>query len=217
MPKPVLETGSGGITICEVDVQQGPDYGVIVSCAPTMRYVATYLISRILLNPAQATQSADDETVFSGISREIGRALRNMTKLRAKRAEKKPDGTIVPAVDEGRVLAEATGDVKTLIVEILSRLEPHKRDRRDVWHSGTDGMPPLEWQQQVFEQINNGRHPEFTLPARIQLVTPNTVLRASPLSVTIIDTQGIDDIAERADIEQHFDDLHTVVILCTRF
>ena len=37
------------------------------------------------------------------------------------------------------------------------------------------------------------------------------------LSVTLIDTQGIDDIVGRADLEQHFDDTHTVVVLCTVF
>lgn len=65
--------------------------------------------------------------------------------------------------------------------------------------------------------MNNGRHPEFTLPKRIELVIPRAVLGDDSLSVTLIDTQGIDDIAARADLEQHFDDAHTVVVLCTVF
>src|SRR5262252_784357 len=34
---------------------------------------------------------------------------------------------------------------------------------------------------------------------------------------TLIDTQGIDDVAGRADLEQHSDDAHTIVALCTKF
>jgi hypothetical protein len=79
------------------------------------------------------------------------------------------------------------------------------------------GRHPLDWLQETFEQVNNGRHPEFTLPKRIELVVPETVLGEETLAVTLIDTQGIDDVAERADIEQHFDDAHTVVILCNLF
>jgi hypothetical protein len=69
----------------------------------------------------------------------------------------------------------------------------------------------------MFEDINNGRHEEFTLPKRIELVLPTAILGDDSISVTLIDTQGIDDIAARADPEQHFDDAHTVVILCSVF
>jgi hypothetical protein len=93
----------------------------------------------------------------------------------------------------------------------------HQRDRRDVWYSEASGKTPLEWLQEEFERVNNGRHPDFTLPKRIELVVPSAILGDDSISVTLIDTQGIDDIAERADLEQHFDDPHTVVLLCSLF
>ena len=155
---------------------------------------------------------------LTGISREIERALRSMTGLRRKRSEKKADGSVIPAVDEARNLAATVGDAKALSVEILARMELHKRDRRDIWYSAEGvGKSPLEWLQELFERVNNGRHPEFTLPRRIELVVPTAVLADESLSVTLIDTQGIDDIVGRADLEQHFDDAHTVVVLCTVF
>lgn len=221
MPKAVLETGAGGITICEVHLRRGPGYGLIVEpCTDDeiRRHVSEF--ANFLLNPIQSAQQPDDgdgETGSPGISREVERALRNMTGLRRRRAEKKPDGTIVPAVDEARVLASTVSDAKALSVEILARMELHKRDRRDMWHSSESGKAPLEWLQDLFERVNNGRHGEFTLPKRIELVIPNAVLGDESVSVTLVDTQGIDDIAERADLEQHFDDAHTVVVLCTVF
>jgi len=221
MPKAVLETGAGGITICEVHLRRGPGYGLIIEpCTEDeiRHHVADF--ANFLLNPPQPVQSAeegDGESGSPGISREVDRALRSMTGLRRKRSEKKPDGTVIAAIDEARTLAASVPDAKTLSVEILARMELHKRDRRDLWHSDAMGKSPLEWLQELYEDVNNGRHPEFTLPKRIELVVPTAVLGDTSLSVTLIDTQGIDDIAARANLEQHFDDAHTVVVLCTVF
>ena len=217
MPKAVLETGAGGITICEVHLRQGPGYGLIIEpCTEDeiRRHVADF--ANFLLNPAEPS---DEEAGAGspGISREVERALRSMTGLRRRRAERKPDGAVIPATDKARELAATMPDARSLSVEILALMELHKRDRRDLWHSEAAGKPPLEWLQELFEQVNNGRHPEFTLPKRIELVVPTPVLGDGTLSVTLIDTQGIDDIASRADLEQHFDDAHTIVVLCTVF
>ena len=220
MPKAVLETGRGGITICEVHLRRGPGYGLIIEpCTEEVIRQHVTDFANFLLNPEQPVQSADesDESGSPGISREIDRALRSMTRLKRKRAETKPDGSVIAAVDEARTLAATAIDAKSLCVELLARMELYKRDRRVIWYSNDVGKSPLEWLQEEFERVNNGRHPEFTLPKRIELVVPTAVLGDESLSVTLIDTQGIDDIAARADLEQHFDDSHTVVILCTRF
>jgi transcriptional regulator with XRE-family HTH domain len=223
MPKAVLETGSGGITICEVHLRKGPGYGLIIEPCPEdelRRHVTDF--ANFLLNAGRIQNPADDgdgdvEGGSPGISREVERAIRSMAGLKKRRAEKKSDGTVIPALDEGRKLAEAFPEAKALCVELLARMELHKRDQRDTWFKETMGRHPLDWLQETFEQVNNGRHPEFTLPKRIELVVPETVLGEETLAVTLIDTQGIDDVAERADIEQHFDDAHTVVILCNLF
>jgi transcriptional regulator with XRE-family HTH domain len=219
MPKAVLETGAGGVTICEVHVRQGPGYGLIVEpCSEdeVRRQVTEF--AKVLLGPGNPSADASDaEAGLPGISREVERALRNMSGLKKRRSERKPDGTVVPASDEARALASSAADVKALSVEILAKMELHKRDRRDLWYSDTSGIPPLEWVQDLFEKINNGRHSEFTLPRRIELVVPTPILGQTALSITLIDTQGIDDLAERADLEQHFDDSFTVTILCTVF
>ncbi len=221
MPKAVLETGAGGITICETHLRKGPGYGVIVEpCAEeeVRHYVADF--ASFLLDtprPLAYSDENDGESGSPGISREVERALRSMTGLGRKRSEKRSDGTVIAAVDKARDLAKTLNDKKVLSVEILARMELHKRDRRDIWYTDSVGKPPLAWLQDTFERINNGRHPEFTIPKRIELVIPTAVLRDEKLAVTLVDTQGIDDIAGRADLEQHFDDEHTVVVLCTLF
>ena len=220
MPSAVLETGGGGITICDVHVRKGPGYGLIIEpCTEDeIRHHVTDFANS-LLNPSSPTPGDDDEASAgsAGISREIDRALRSMTGLRRRRSERKPDGTMVAAGDDARDLAASLPDAKALSVEILARMELHKRDRRDLWHADSTGKSPLEWLRESFEKINNGRHPEFTLPKRIEVVVPKAVLGDDTITVTLIDSRGIDDLAARADLEQHFDDAHTLVMLCSLF
>jgi transcriptional regulator with XRE-family HTH domain len=219
MPSTVLETGGGGITICDVHVRRGPGYGLIIEpCTEDEIRHHVMDFTRSLLNPIK---DGDDDEAGVGsspdISREIDRALRSMTGLRRRRLERKSDGSIVPAGDDARDLAIAVPDARALAVEILARMELLKRDRRDLWHDTGEGRPPLVWLQDAFEKINNGRHSEFTLPKRIEVVVPQAILDDDAITVTLIDTRGIDDLAARADLEQHFDDAHTVVMLCTLF
>lgn len=220
LPKAVLETGTGRNTLCEVHVRQGPGYGLMVEpCSDDeiRRHVSDF--ASFLLRPTQPVPQDDDESESAspGVSGEIERAIRNMAGLRRRRAERKQDGTVVPASDEARALAATLTDSKALAVEILSRMELHRRAERDMWHSADSGTNPLEWLQDAFERINNGRHSDFTLPRRIELFVPQTILQESEVDLTLIDTRGIDELAERRDLEQHFDDPHTVVVLCSRF
>jgi transcriptional regulator with XRE-family HTH domain len=219
MPGTVLETGGGGITICDVHVRRGPAYGLIIEpCTEDEIRHHVRDFAQSLLNPLK--DGDDDEAKAGsspGISRELDRALRSMTGLRRRRSERKPDGSITPPSDDARALAASMPDARALAVEILARMELHKRDRRDLWHDISEGKPPLVWLQEAFEKINNGRHPEFTLPKRIEVIVPQPILGDDVTTVTLIDTRGIDDLAARADLEQHFDDAHTLVMLCTLF
>jgi hypothetical protein len=220
MPVPVLEAGGGGITLCAVHVQRGPEYGFLVEpCSEDeMRRHALDFARSLLESPVSSSADATDADSNSpGASREISRALRNMAKLPVRRFPRGPDGIKPPSIDEGRALAERIGDIKALAVEILARMQLHRRDRRDLWYSASNKEEPLAWLKDIFEKVNNGNHPEFSLPKRIETIVPHSPLREDVLSITLIDTQGIDDVAGRADLEQHFDDPHTAVVLCTRF
>jgi transcriptional regulator with XRE-family HTH domain len=219
-PLPVIEVGPGGITLCEVHVRRGPGYGFIVDpCSEyeVRRHVLDFARSLLESSSAQTGSETEADSGLAGSSREISRALRNMADLPIRRFPRKQDGTKPPSVDEGRVLAARIGEIKALAVEILARMQLHRRDRRDIWHSPATEKPPLVWLQGIFNKVNNGADAEFSLPKRMEIVVPHAPLREDVLSITLIDTQGIDDVAGRVDLEQHFDDPHTVVVLCTKF
>ena len=211
---PVLEVGAGGVTICEAHLRNGPGYGLLIDPrqADEIRADVTDFAEHVIATTGGAPGTDADS---QGISKEIARAIRNLASLKVRR-EKRKDGKVVRH-DEAKELAKEHPSLRELVVEILSRMELHRRDRRDVWYDASTGQPPLVWLKDIFERVNNGRHHEFTLPKRIEVVVPKRLLEAAGLSVRFIDTKGIDRTAARADLEGHLDDPHTLAVLCSGF
>jgi hypothetical protein len=163
----------------------------------------------------EADEDTSGEDEARGISQEMERAIRNLAGLKVRR-EKGPDGKTIRR-DEAKELAEKAISPREFVVDVLTRMELHRRDRRDVWYDPSAGKLPLAWLKDTFEQVNNGRHPEFTIPNRIEIFVPQPLLGASDLSVSLIDTRGIDRTAARADLERHLDEPHTLALLCSSF
>jgi transcriptional regulator with XRE-family HTH domain len=209
---PVLETGGGGITLCEVHLGVGPGHGIIVEprTHDDIRSDVEDFVDQ-LMHPGL---SGTDEDGSPTVPREIERAIRNMAGLTQKRT-KGADGKMLRS-DPAKDLAAQFPARRDLVVEVLTRMSLHRRDRRDEWHTPALAASPLEWMKNTFELINNGRHPEFSLPARIDLIVPE-LLEVADLDVSIIDTRGIDQPAARADLETLLEDSHTVSVLCSGF
>lgn len=216
-PAPVLETGGGGVTLCEVHLREGPGYGIVIEprTPDDIRVDVADFVDQLLgAGESPPDGSASDGEVPRAVPAEIERAIRNMTSLQPRRT-KSADGKITRS-DPAKTLAVEIQAKRELVVEILARMELHRRDRRNAWFDPAVAESGLEWLKGIFEQINNGRHPEFSLPLRIELIVPN-LLEAADIGISIIDTRGIDQPTARADLEGHLDDEHTVSLLCSGF
>ena len=214
---PVLEAGGGGITVCEVHLRTGPGFGLIIEprSDDEIRQDVADLADHVLKGNVPIDEDGPGASESQGISKEVARALRNMAGLAVQRP-KGPDGKRT-TVDPAKSLAEQFPTQREFVLEVLSRMELHRRDRRDVWYDSASGKSPKAWLRDVFAAINNGRSAEFTLPKRIEVVVPDQLLNASQLTVRFIDTKGIDRTAAREDIEVHFDEPHTLAVLCSGF
>ncbi|WP_445368721.1 helix-turn-helix domain-containing protein [Methylomonas sp. BW4-1] len=214
---PVLEAGGGGITVCEVHLRTGPGYGLLIDprSDDEIRQDVADLADHVLKGNAPVEDDAPGAPESQGISKEVARALRNMAGLAIQRP-RGADGKRV-TIDPAKALADEFPAQREFVVEVLSRMELHRRDRRDIWYDSASGKSPKSWLRDTFALINNGRHSEFTLPKRIEVVVPEHLLNASDLVVRFIDTKGIDRTAAREDIEIHLDDPHTLAVLCSNF
>ena len=213
---PVLETGAGGTTLCEVALVQGSDYGLAIepkSDEEIRREVREF--SRYLkFMPGDAQEENTEDPDFPGTSKEIARAIRNMSGLANNNRERGPDGRFL---DLAKGLAGEISDADSLATEILNRMDLQARTALEITYSGESEDEPLLWLKNTFRKVNSGMHPDLSLPNRIEIRVPQRILGQESLSICLVDTKGIDDTAEREDLESHFQDPNTVVILCSAF
>lgn len=218
----VLEVGTGRTTICEVQVVQGPAFGLLaepLTDEEVEREVfefADYL-KRTSENIASATSaegSATSDPSFPGTTREISRCIRNMSRLTVPRLGAGSQGD---RVDPAIQLARNAQDSTALAGEIVSRMSLQQRRRRETWYAPDSGREPMVWLAEIFRQVNNGRHPEFSIPRVIEVMLPGEILDEKTLKLRLVDTKGIDATVERADLDNQLRDPSTVVALCTGF
>jgi transcriptional regulator with XRE-family HTH domain len=219
----VLEVGGGRTTLCEVRVESGPRYGVIIEpCTDEgiRRYVLDYADHLLALarQPAKPKNSETDKAEKRGgrgkdkskpteeipwVSEEMARAIRGLAGLTEPQAQS---------------LAHSFPMKEELAIQILGKMDLFRRRDTTVWCPSDDhATKELEWLQKVFKDINNGRRPGFSLPRRINVVIPDKLFDAKLLNIGVIDTKGVDQASARADIDSHFDDPHAIPLLCTKF
>jgi transcriptional regulator with XRE-family HTH domain len=210
-----LQTGSGRTTICEVHIRRGSDYGVAVEpCSPEeiRQHVAEFCDHLLNLAADRKDRALDG----AGISAELERALRNMTKL-TKKIVKDSDGkarTEDPAIG----LVHEYPSKEDLQVEIMARLDLARRNRTSMSFPRDSAMSGLDWLSRTCSEINYGRSPDFSLPRRMEVTIPNAILNSEDVDIRLIDTRGIDEPSSpRRDLQTYLDDERTVIALCSGF
>lgn len=217
-----LEVGAGGTTICEVEIRRGPETQIRLeprSFDSIFAEVEGW--ARVLMGEKAPTDESNvgGELPDWGVSKETIRAIRNMSGLIQTR--RKEEGGKSSTSDPAKELAGQYDGKETreLAADIVARMNLSRRLRREIsFESGpAETEDALAWLQRTFSEINNGRHPDFTIPARLIITVPTPLLDLPGLDISILDTKGIDQIAQREDIEQNLSDPRAVVVLCSRF
>lgn len=239
--QPVLDAGPGRTTVCEVRLRRAPEFGVLVDpyseddLRQEVQLFAEYLIARSRPNSAGTAAGAegDGETML-GVSAEVDRALRNLSGLQHTpvQAPAQPQELVsvatspsqsrrrlrsAPTVDAAAQLASQFNDPQLLAFEILSRMRLEVRTARQLWYEPSCGLSPQVWLKKTFSEINNGRHPEFSLPRCVHVCVPQPLFEVADLEVSLIDTKGLDGTAARPDLGALLDSEHTLCVLCTSF
>src|SRR5882724_3725819 len=119
---PVLEVGGGGITVCEVHLRTGPQYGIIIEprSDDEIRHDVADFADHVFQANAQAEDDGSGASESQGISKEIARALRNMAGLAIQRPKGATEKRAI--VDPARLLAGRFPVQREFVVEVLSRM-----------------------------------------------------------------------------------------------
>ena len=212
---PILETGAGGTTICEVHIKGGPEFGLTIN--PMVHTDIKALISDFSSAKWNTIRASDSKSKSDtvGVSRETERAIRNMSKLvRKKTTNMEGRKTIQDPIKELALNSSSEEDFRLQITDLMNLSE---RNKNELWYDSSTRQNPMEWLADIFKKINNGRMEECPLPAQINLLIPNFDLLSNELSLTVIDTKGIDDLAVREDLDIRLRDPRTATVFCCRF
>ena len=219
--KPVLHTGGGRSTVCEVQIQQGPQYGILIEPLPEEElYKYIYDFCDYLLS--KDTEKFLEAENFS-LNVEIERCIRNMASLVVQR--KKVDDEYqkidqaMDLLDELRNNGDFSDDKLSdeFKMQVLLRLNIDSRRRTELWYAEGNDDDPKEWLRKNYFNINHGRHPDFVIPKRITVNIPEPILSHQELNLTIVDTKGVDETAKREDLEFHLNDDRALTICCSKF
>jgi transcriptional regulator with XRE-family HTH domain len=212
--RPVLETGAGGTTICEVHIKAGPEFGISIlpmSDTDLSELVADFCAAKWLIHTSEQREQGG-ETI--GVSREAERAIRNMSGLVRKRETVDGKTIFNDPVTELVKSSESEEEFRTCVLGYM-RLED--RTRRELWYDSSTRKHPMEWVTETFKAVNNGRLSDVSLPTSIDLLIPSFSRNFGELEITVIDTKGVDDIAVREDLDHRLKDPRTNVVFCSRF
>jgi transcriptional regulator with XRE-family HTH domain len=211
--RPILETGGGGTTICEVHIKGGPEFGISIvpmTEAELRALVADFGAAKWLtLN----TEKREGTEVLS-VSREADRAIRNMAGLNRRRET--VDGKVTwqdPVVD----LARACGTEEEFRTRILGLMALDARTSREIWYDSATRKNPMEWVMETFKAVNNGRLKDVSLPRSIDLIIPDFGRSFGEFAISVIDTKGVADVAVREDLDARLKDPRTTIVFCSRF
>jgi hypothetical protein len=211
--RPVLETGGGGTTICEVHIKGGPEFGL--SLVPMSDRELRQLIADFCAAKWTARTNEQREAGQGiGVSAEAERAIRNMSGLSRRRET--VDGKLAyhdPVIGLGRSCGNEE-EFRTRVLGLTGRAE---RTRRELWYDSSIRKHPMEWVTETFKAVNNGRLSDVPLPLTIDLIIPGFGRGFGELEISVIDTKGVDDVAIREDLDSRLKDARTALILCSRF
>ncbi len=209
----MLDTGGGRTTLCDVYVQRGSGFAIDVEALPDEE---VYRLVADLCRSIQRKEAGEDPTKTNVDYRppeEIERALRNMAGL--TRSTRKKGGP--PLVDPIAKIGTETPSLEEFKAEIASRLALWRRTRRTIEFEGSDEGAGRRWMKETFTAINNGRHKDFSLPEKITITVPFSLVSGTPYDVALIDTRGVDGSAIRPDLTSHLKNPRVVTVLCSKW
>lgn len=209
----MLDTGGGRTTLCDVRVETGERFALTVE--PITDEEVYKLVAEVCrgVHEKLGGESSPSSAEFKP-AEEVERALRNMAKLpRPPRSRKGVVASLDPAAD----LARQYPKLDDLTAEFAARLSLWRRSRRAIEFDGVDPKAGRQWLRSTFTAINNGRHDDFSLPARITVTVPFSLVPDARLAIAVVDTRGVDGSAVRPDILAHLKDDRAVTLLCSKW
>ena len=212
--EPILSTGSGRTTLCEVELRQGDQLQIEVvphSEAEVTSYLNDFALYLMAGSGSEATNN-DNSEGFK-LSAEVDRALRNMLGLRVRRFKNEQGKR--ERNDTAKDFAREFNNVSALTNALAERMNLPSRiqTKFEPSHDATQN----QWLHETFKSINNGTTKSAGLAKRIIISIPAPLFKQNmDFSIVVVDTKGVDETVNRQDLDSCLTDRRTVSVLCSK-
>ena len=202
--RPILKTGAGATTICEVEIVFGNDYQIRIDeyCTDEM----VQLINDFTDTKIGATQNVDGQQ--QSLSTEMERAIKFVIA---------PDGMrlidIDPYIDN--VINQNNNQKKQVLDVFLCNANLELRTKTEFYCPSNE-EDPMSWVREAFSKLNDGKNILANIPKKIYITLNNEI----KYNNKIIDTKGIDSIATsylREDLDRYIKNPDNLIIYCSSF
>ena len=211
--RPILATGTGRTTICEVHIKSGPEFGISVCKmdeAELIQLVAHFCACKW----ATIHKQEGEDSASLQVSGELERAIRNMSGFVRKSTKVDGKTSYHDPVDD---LVRGCQDEDEFVTRVLDSMSLTERTNTEIWYEKGYEKHSSEWLKETFSDVNYGRLSDVPMPQRISLVVPNFGKNFGEFEISVIDTKGIDDVAVREDLDLRLKDPRTSIVLCCGF
>lgn len=210
--EPLLSTGSGRTTICEVVINSSDNISIEIDpyTKEELKEEIEYFCSTCY---TKNNDNDNDETQNKSMSEEIERAIRSIVGL--KKNIKVNDKNIDEAKEKAKELDEEQF-IKFAIerADLENRCYTKKDTRLEF-----NGTNPQKWIKDNFSKINRGAISTFSIPKKIYLNVNKKIYGNSYQENfnTVIDTKGIDENPIRKDLLEQIEDENTILIFTSSY
>lgn len=209
---PILSTGSGRTTLCEVDIISNEVLKIEID-PYTDNEVYSYIHDFSLYLIEEENKSKTDTSETFKLSAEIERALRNMLDLKITRSKDDKGKRITN--DLAKEFSSDFKNTESLTEALVTRINLPERDKTVFVNE--DNTPQNQWLHDTFKMINSATHINVGLAKRIVITVPMPLFDGIDYSLVVADTKGVDQTVNRKDLDDCFTDSRTVSVISCRF
>ncbi len=208
--EPLLSTGSGRTTICEVEIK--PSKKLFMEIEP---YTREELIEEIkYFCDSFYKSNSEDDSKGSSISEELERATRSIIGLK-KNVKDNNDDKVDEAEKKAKELSREEF-IKYAIEKSNLNNRVYTQEESKIFCTSEE---PKKWIKENFEKLNKGRFPTQSIPKKIFIYINQDIVgdSFSYSFNSIIDTKGIDENPIREDLVNQIEDENTIVIFTSSY
>lgn len=214
--EPLLSTGSGRTTICEVEIKSSEN--TFIEIEPYNKDELTEEIKEF------CKSVYDDNFQKNIISIELERAIRSIIGLKetTKQIKNKDNKKIIEKIDLAKNKAKELSSLEEFTEYSLKEANldnrVYSKDESKIFFNESEGEAK-QWLKNNFSKINRAEISNFSIPKKINVYINKDIFGESNLDIfdSIIDTKGIDENPIREDLTNYIKNGNTICIFTSSY